>query len=230
MYKHSTNLLFLTILLLSSATIGLSQKVTVKATTDKKEVAAILANDREKNRANKSYFDEDEKCRSLLKARDWRGAETSCSRAVSLVEKLPAEHVLERSSSRADLAIALLEQGKPNEAILLLEKSVEIRIPRAGEADADTADLYFLLGGAYGLLSDVPTARSFYEKAENSYRAAFKEIGEDGDDIRFSYPRRMKRALQAHFELVKSAGLTEETEVLRARLADCEKTFAKYLN
>lgn len=92
------------------AAAGLSQEVTVTATVSPKEVNAILAKEREAARINRAYFDEEDKCQDFLKKRDSQKAEASCRLAVSLVEKLPSEHVLERSSARAHLGIALLSE------------------------------------------------------------------------------------------------------------------------
>lgn len=219
----------LLILVLLSGLAAYSQEVTVKATTNPKEIKAILAKEREATRINRAFFDEQDKCRSFLKAREFQKAEASCRFAVSLVEKLPSEHVLERSSARTYLGIALLSQGKTQAAIPLLKKSLEIRIPEAGESDADTADIYSWLATAYGLLGEVQSARSYFEKAESSYRGAFVVIGDDCDGMRFSYPRRMKAALEAHYHVVKVAGLVDEADKLRLKLADVEKEFASYL-
>lgn len=206
-----------------------SQDVTVTATVNPKEVKAILAKEQEATRINRAYFDEEDKCRSFLKERDLQKAETSCREAVSLVEKLPSEHVLERSSARTNLGIALILLRKASEAIPLFKKSLEIRIPRAGESDADTADIYAWLATAYGISGEVQLARSNFEKAESSYRSAFIDIGDDCDGMRFSYPRRMKTALEAHYNVVVLAGLTDEAKRLRTKLAGVEKEFASYL-
>src|SRR5688500_177740 len=100
--------LILIFLFLLSVSASYSQKVTVKATTNKKEVESILRKEREEGRVNRAFFDEHDRCRAFLKAREWVRAESSCKVAISWVEKLPKEHVLERSSVRETLAIALL--------------------------------------------------------------------------------------------------------------------------
>ena len=210
-------------------TTSFSQDVTVKVTTNPKEIKKILSKEGEGVRRNRAFFDEDDRCRGLLQAREWLKAEASCRLAITLVEKLPSEHVLERSSARTSLGIALLWQRKTQEAIPLFKTALAIRLPSAGESDADTADIYSLLGNSYGALSDIQTSRSYFEKAEISYRSAFTSIGDDGDDIRFSYPRRLKNSLQAHYHFVRGAGLSDEAEKLQIRMAQVEKEFAKYL-
>lgn len=215
------------LMILSGLTASYAQEVTVSATTNKKEIEAILKKGREEARVNRAFFTEHDTCRGLLKAREWAKAESSCRLAISLAEKLPKEHVLERSSARGSLAIALLWQRNAEEAILLLNKSLEIRKTVSDDSDADMGDLYFLLGQAYSLSNDIQTARSYFERAERTYRSAFVEIGDDW--FRVSYSRRLQNAVEAHYNLVKSAGLVNEAEKLESRLAEVKKEFAKYL-
>jgi tetratricopeptide (TPR) repeat protein len=212
---------------LSSFAVCPAQQVTVTATTDKKEVAALLAKEREASRINQAYFSEDHRCRDFLNAREWAKAESSCRAAVLLAEKLPKEHVLERSSIRGSLAIALLWQGRSEEAVSLLNKSLEISKPILDDTDAEKGDIYLWLGHAHRLRKDTQTARDYYERAERTYRSAFVKIGDD--ELRFPYGRRIRNIVEAHLDLVTAAGLVNETEKLQMRLADVEKEFAKYL-
>jgi tetratricopeptide (TPR) repeat protein len=219
--------LSLFIRILSGITVSYSQKVTVSATTNKKEVEAILRKEREASRINQAFFAEDKKCRAFLRAREWIVAETSCRAAIVLVEQLPKEHILERSSIRLSLASSLLWQRRPEEAISLLNTAIEISKSILDDSDAEKGDIYLTMGHAHRLLVDVPAARSYYERAEATYRSAFVKIGED--DIRFAYGRYIKNVVEAHYALVKSEGLVAESEKLLARLAQVEKDFAKYL-
>jgi tetratricopeptide (TPR) repeat protein len=215
------------LMVLSCVTVIYTQEVTVTATTNQREIQRILSREREASRINQAYFSEDRVCRGFLAAKEWRKAEASCRKAIQLVEKLPKEHVLERSGSRASLAIALLWQKRPQEALPLLNKSLEIRKTEASDSDADTGDLYFLLGQTHRMLNDVLMARSLYERAESSYRAAFVEI--DDEWLRASYARRLKNAVEAHYDLVESEGLFEDAENLKGRLNKLRSDFAKYL-
>lgn len=215
------------IIILLGLTASYSQEVTVRATTNKKEVEAILKKEQEEARVNRAFFTEHDRCRGLLRQQEWVKAEASCRAAITLVENLPKEHVLERSSVRATLAIAMLWQRRPEEAVLLLDRSLEIRKTVSDDTDADTGDLYFLLGQTHSLLNNMKAARSYYEKAESTYRAAFVEIGDD--DFRVSYSRRLRNTVETHYNLVKSAGLVNEAEKLQVRLVQVEKEFAKYL-
>jgi tetratricopeptide (TPR) repeat protein len=215
---------------LLAAIASYSQKVTVTATANQNEVEKILKKAREEGRINRAFFSEHDRCQAFLRKGEWLNAESSCRLAISFADKLPAGQLLERSGARASLGVALLGQKRPNEAIPLLNKAIQIRELYSKEPDADTADIYFFLGHAHRLSNDIQSARTNYERAERLYRAAFISIGDDGDEIRFSYPRRLRNTLLAHYDLLTSTGLVDEAEVVRVRLVEVEKEFAKYLN
>ena len=214
-------------IILLVVTASYSQEVTVRATTNKKEVARILRDGREESRINQAFFVEHDRCRGLLRAKEWVKAESSCRVAVTNAERLPKEHVLERSSVRASLALALLWQQRYEEAILLLNKSVELRNTVSDDPDADTADLYYLLGQAHFLANEVETAIVNFDRAETVYRAAFVEM--DDETLRASYCRRLRNAMNTHYEALKNSRLVSEAEKVRLRLVQVENDFAKYL-
>ncbi len=221
------NFLLFAILFCLASSVAYSQSVEVTATTNPAKVNAILKQERQKSEANRAYFAEDEKCRGLIRSHDWVNAEASCRTAILLVEKLPKEHILERSSARKALGVVQIWQRKPREAIVLFEKSLEIGKQVLDDSDAETGEIYFLKAQAYHRSKDVSMARSFYEKAEKTYRTAFIEIGDD--EFRFPYGRAIRNIVEAHYLLLGSAGLAEEAEKLKTRLSQVEKDFAKYL-
>lgn len=219
-------LVLIVALVLSALTVS-AQSVEVSVATDPKKVKEILAKERQKSEENSAFFAEDERCRGFLRASEWTKAEASCRKAILLVEKLPKEHTLSKSSARKYLAVALLWQQNFGEAIELLEKSLEIGRPVIDDSDAETGDIYFLMGQAYHLSKNVSAARSYYEKAEKTYRTAFAEIGDDY--FRFPYARKIKNIVEAHHHVLKSAGLADEAEKMRIHLAEMEREFARYL-
>lgn len=219
--------LILGFLLVSTEMVAHSQTVDVTATTNKKQVEAILKKEREATRINQAYFAEDERCRNLIKASEWLKAEASCRVAITLVEKLPKEHILERSSSRLALAIALLYQRKAEEAIGLLNESLEIGKPVLDDTDAETGERYLFLGHAHRLAGDVEASVKYYTKAEMIYRTAFKEIGDD--ELRRPYVKSIIRILQAHIALLKSDGNDSAAALMEKRLTDAESEFNEYL-
>lgn len=221
MMKH---IIFGLIFLLSSQ-YAFSQRVEVP--TDKKEIDAILRKARAENNANKLYFSEEEKCRSLIRAGSFAKAEISCKLAISYAEKLPKDRYLERSSAYEALAYTFLLQEKSEQAIVLLNKSLEAGKPVIDDTDAETGELYFLLGQAYHQLGKVGEAKLYYSKAENSYRTAFKKI--DDDEIGGNYPRPIVNILESHLILLINAELIDEAEKVEKRLTETKIEFAKFL-
>lgn len=204
-----------------------SQSVEVKVLTNKKEIAAALKKADEGTKYNKLYFAEDEKCRNLTRAKMLVEAETSCRLATSYVEKLPAERHLERSSAYAALAWVLILQRKAVEAIPLLNKSLEVGKPVIDDTDAETGERYFLLGLAHHQLGETIESIKYYTKAENTYRAAFKKMGDS--DIREFYPKPIVNILEAHLILLKNAGMNEKAAKVGKRLEETKSEFAEFL-
>lgn len=217
------------LIFLSSITAVYSQKVDVKATTDRKEVEALLKKEREKARINRAFFDEHDKCRSFLRTGEWVKAELSCRLAVSRVEKLPKEHTLERSSARVSLATALLWLQKTDEAILLLNESLEIDNATRNDSGVETGEIYFLMAQAYQVKSDVTKAAEFYNKAEATVRSAFIDMGSDEGGLRVRYPKLIQNIMAGHIVLLEDNKLHERADAMRRRKTDFEKEFAKYL-
>jgi tetratricopeptide (TPR) repeat protein len=154
-------------------------------------------------------------------------AETSCRLAISYAEKLPKQSFLERSSAYESLANVFIWQRKPDQAILFLNKSLEIGKPVIDDKDAETGERYFLLGQAYHQLGKINEAREYYTKAENTYRVAFKQI--DNDEISGHYPRSIVNILEAHLILLRNTGLIDEATKLEERLAKSKIEFARFL-
>lgn len=219
--------LFFSLIFFLSLQSAFSQRVEVRVLTDKKEIDELLKKEGEETRINKLYFGEAEKCGKLTRARSFAEAETSCRLAISYSEKLPKDRYLERSSALESLAYVLLWQRKSDEAILLLNKSLEVGKPVIDDNDAETGERYFLIGQAYHQLGKVSEAKEFYTKAENVYRTAFKEMGDS--DIREFYPKSIVNILEAHLILLKNAELSEEAIKVEKRLAETKIEFAKFL-
>jgi hypothetical protein len=62
--------------------------------------------------ASDAYFKHEDKCRTLLRAKQYSDAEPTCRTSVELVEKLPASRQNERRSAYALLGHSLLYQKK----------------------------------------------------------------------------------------------------------------------
>jgi tetratricopeptide (TPR) repeat protein len=220
--------LFLISVLLLICQSGHSQTVTVEATTNPKKIAEILQKNREDVKANQIYFAEANKCRQFTQAGIFKEAEISCRTVITYAENLPKDRFLERSSAYEGLACVLLWEKKIDEAIILLKKSLETRKLVSDDSDAEVGGLYFLLGQAFHLLNKVDEAEGFYNKAENTYRIAFKNINDD--EIGGPYPKSLVMILEAHLVLLKKAGLNEEAAKVEKRLTETKVEFAKFLD
>jgi tetratricopeptide (TPR) repeat protein len=200
---------------------------TVEVPRGKSDISALLKKAREENQANKLYFSEEEKCRKLTSSRSFFEAEDSCRLAISYAEKLPKESYLERSSAYESLAYVFIWLKKSDQAISLLNRSLEIGKHVIDDTDAETGELYFLLGQAYHQLGKLNEARDYYTKAESSYRIAFKKINDD--EIGGHYPKSIINILEAHLILLENAGFIDEAAKIEKRLAETKIEFARFL-
>jgi hypothetical protein len=87
----------------------------------------------------------------------------------------------------------------------------------------------FLIGQAHHLNGNVGSARAYYEAAEKTYRAAFKHMGDDKFFL-VPYSRKIRDVVEAHYLLVRNAGLELAAEILRKRLDDVDKEFTEFLD
>lgn len=194
---------------------------------DQKEAERLYRASVEDTKYARLYFDEDEKCRTLLRMGSYADAEVSCQRALNYVEKLPAARAMEKYSAYKSVGIALLWQKKSDEAIVCFNKALEAGKTKLDDTDSETAEIYFRLGQANHLAGKTAGAREYYTKAENSYRAAFKKIGDS--EIAGFYPPRIKSILETHLSLLENYGTKDEAEKMRQHLAEFMKEFAKFL-
>ncbi len=206
---------------------GFSQTVTVEATTNKKRIAEILKKDKEDAQDDKQYFAEWDKCRQLTGEGKVKEAEASCRLVITYAEKLPKDRYLEKSSAYQSLACALLWQRKADEAIILLNKALEISKPVLDDTDAETGEIYFSLGLSYHQLGNIDEARTYYIKAETTYRTAFKKINDD--EIGGHYPKPIINILEAHLVLLKNSGLSLEAAKIEKRIEETKVEFARFL-
>ena len=95
------------------------------------------------------------------------------------------------------------------------------------DSNAEMGERYFLLGQAIRQLGKINEAKQYYDKAENTYRTAFNEMGDS--DIREFCPKPIVNILEAHLVLLNDAGLKEEAAKIEKRLAETKIEFAKFL-
>jgi tetratricopeptide (TPR) repeat protein len=212
--------------------LTLSQICLGQVILNQKEAERIARESAQEMKISKQYFTAHDKCRELMKQKNHAQAEVSCRLAVTLAEKLPNSRSMEKHSAYKWLGYSLVWQQKSEEAIPILEKSLEVAKIHLDETDAETGEVYFLIGQANQLLRRIKIASDFYIKAEKVYRTAFVEIGgvKVGDDeIRSPYPRAIKNILEAHLILLKNAELVDDAAKVEKRLAETKVEFAKFL-
>lgn len=195
--------------------------------SDQKEAERIYKEGVLEDKSSRAYFAEDKKCRNFIREKNYAQAENSCLLSVSLAEKLSKSRYMEKHSAYKVLGAVLLWNQKAEKAIPILEKSLEVAKPELDETNAETGEVYFLLGQANQLLGKIETARDFYTKAENTYHLAIKDI--DAVELSYPYFRAIKTILEVHLILLENAEMKEEAAKVEKRLADFRKEFDKYL-
>ena len=113
---------------------------------------------------NSAYFAQEDKCREDIRGSNSAAAELSCSKALSLVEKLPPERVNERRSANQLLGHAYFRQQRFEDALRYYNKELEIALQSLHDYDAELAYAYHDVALASHALGRVPNASRDYEK------------------------------------------------------------------
>jgi hypothetical protein len=109
-------------------------------------------------KALKDYYPAFQTCYQMVRDRD-SDAEEKCSEAVALSDELPTSRLIERSSSRTYLGHALMAERKPDEAIPLYQRALEIRKGvEHSQRDADFAGEHANLARAYFIVGQLDKA------------------------------------------------------------------------
>ena len=92
--------------------------------------------------------------------------------AVALSDELPTSRIIERSSSRTFLAHALIAEHRPDEAIPLYQKALEIyKGVEHSERDADFATEHANLARAYFIVGQLDKADALYQQSVTIFEA-----------------------------------------------------------
>jgi TonB family protein len=143
-------------------------------------------------------------------------AEKKCSEAVSLSDQLPPNRLIERSSSRTFLAPALVAEHRPDEAIPLYEKALEIsKGVEHSDADADFASEHANLARAYFIVGQLDKADPLYQQAITIFEAAIVSLPRMKDD----YTSRLKSALLEYAKLKSAKGEADDAKALEQKAA-----------
>ena len=121
----------------------------------------------------------------------------------------------------------MLFQRRADDAIPLLNASLEIGKPILDDTDAETGERYLFLGHAHRLKGDAEVSAGYYTRAETTYRTAYKEIGDDF--LRRSYARSIIIILEAHLSLFRSIGNESSAMIVEKKLSDAKVEFESSL-
>jgi len=167
-------------------------------------------------KALKDYYPAFQTCYQMVRDGKIPDAEKKCSEAVALSDGLPANRVIERSSSRTFLAHALIAERKPDEAIPLYQKALEIRKGvEHSERDADFADEHANLARAYFIVGQLDKADALYRQAVTIFEAAILAL----PDMRDNYTSRLKSTLLEYAKLKSARGEVDSAKTLEQKAA-----------
>ena len=162
------------------------------------------ANYKKEQESADNYFKQEDKCRELLKQKQYSEAESSCKTAVELVEKLPPERQNERRFAYALLGHSLFSQRKFSDALTSYQKELAIAQASLRPDEAELGYSYHDVALGLHSTGDLPQARSFYERAVSTLELAHDHIG--SDFLKNNYSRTMKTVLQEYALLLRQSG------------------------
>ncbi len=167
-------------------------------------------------KALKDYYPAFRTCYQMVHDGKNSDTEEKCSEAVALSDELPANRMIERSSSRTFLAHALVAEHRPDEAIPLYQKALEIRKGvKHSESDADFASEHANLARAYFIVGQLDKADVLYQQSVTIFEAAIIALPSMKDD----YTSRLKSTLLEYAKLKNARGEADSAKVLEQKAA-----------
>lgn len=170
--------------------------------------------------ASDAYFKQEDKCRALLRAKQFSDAEPICRTAVELVEKLPASRQNERRSAYALLGHSLLYQKKFSDALIPYQQELTIAQASLKPDEAELGYAYHDMGLALFATGDLQKSRSDYETAISTLAQARDHI--DSAFLKNQYAGTMKTVLQEYALLLRKSGDGAEADAAEQRAKSIE--------
>lgn len=162
-------------------------------------------------KALRDYYPAFQDCYNLLRQGKDAEADSPCREAVSLSDQLPANRILERSTSREFLGHVLFRQRRFTESVPLYERAVEIRRTHEhSDTDADFADDNASLARAYAAVGNLVQSDTYYSQAVTIFKAAIVDLPVAKDN----YTARLKSTLLEYAKLKAAMGQSEEASRL----------------
>lgn len=166
--------------------------------------------------ALRDYYPAFQSCYRMVHEGKNSDAEKKCSEAVALSDELPANRLIERSSSRTFLAHALIAERRPDDAIALYQKALEIRKGvEHSERDADFASEHANLARAYFIVGQLDKADALYQQSVRIFEAAIVALPEMKDD----YTSRLRSTLLEYAKLKSAKGEADSASALEQKAA-----------
>jgi TonB family protein len=167
-------------------------------------------------KALKDYYPTFQTCYRMVHDGKNSDAEKKCSEAVALSDELPANRLIERSSSRTFLAHVLIGERRIDEAIPLYQKALEIRKGvEHSETDADFASEHANLARAYFMAGQLDKADVLYQQSVTIFEAAVIALPSMKDD----YTARLRSTLLEYAKLKNERGDVDSAKALEQKAA-----------
>jgi len=167
-------------------------------------------------KALKDYYPAFQTCYQMVHGGKNSDAEKKCSEAVALSDELPANRIIERSSSRTFLAHALIAEQRPDEAIPLYQKALEIRKGvEHSESDADFASEHANLARAYFIVGQLDEADVLYEQSVTIFEATIVAL----PSMKDNYTARLRNALLEYAKVKNARGEADSAKALEQKAA-----------
>ena len=175
---------------------------------------------RKEQDASDAYFKQEDKCRALLKAKQFGDAESSCRTAVDLVEKLPATRQNERRLAYQNLGHSLLFQEKFSDALIPYQKELTIAQASLQPYEAELGYAYHDVALALFATGDLQQSRSDYQTSITTLEQARDHI--DSAFLKNQYSGTMKTVLQEYALLLRKSGDSADADAAEQRANSIE--------
>ncbi len=151
-----------------------------------------------------SYFKQEDKCRELVRSKQYGDSESTCRTAVELVEKLSADRQNERRLAYQFLGHSLLFQKKFSDALVPYQKELTIAQASLRPYEAELGYAYHDMALALFATGDLQQSRSDYETAISTLEQARDHI--ESPFLKNEYSGTMKTVLQEYAVLLRRSG------------------------
>lgn len=151
-----------------------------------------------------SYFRQEDKCRDLVRSKQYGEAESTCRTAVELVEKLPTGRQNERRLAYQFLGHSLLFQEKFSDALVPYRKELTIAQISLRQYEAELGYAYHDVALALFATGDLQQSRADYEIAIRTLEQARNHV--DSPFLKNEYSDTMKTVLQEYAVVLRRAG------------------------